>query len=508
MERFTLFTQPKEVVMLASRKVSNGRLLAVVFGVLLIGMACLCNWLPVIPEVPTTVTLQVSPTVTPQAFPTVALQESPTPVQEIVLGLDPVGPWLLISATDGLWAANQDGSNLVQLTQEEFWQGNLAAAVQPGGNQVVLLTSSGDRYHHLALNLLSLPDGRIKKITDLTTPLTEPGTAAAPGDTSIEAVRAIADNPSTAWSPDGTKLAFIGILDGPTAELYLYDTLTEEIIRVSQDDAQNFWPSWSPDGKYILYFGADAFGTGAGYAMSGVWSARGDGSNVTWLYVPTGSGEELVGWRDAQTVVIDSWNPRCGSGELRMFNIVNTHTDVLLEDCFNAAAAGKWLEASSSAILFSREDGLYLYPADGSEIQKLSSSPVNSIWWDQAGHMFAVIYSDGSMTSFWGADGRQEDAPVTVQDVSMFGMIWAWTNYGGEVPGVWISGPGIDIGQIFNGSAYAPIWNVSDNTLFFFSGNDPGTDLYRATFSTYYTDTAPVAHLSGGVQGVTWVGMK
>jgi hypothetical protein len=66
----------------------------------------------------------------------------------------------------------------------------------------------------------------------------------------------------------------------------------------------------------------------------------------------------------------------------------------------------------------------------------------------------------------------------------------------------------MDLGQIFNGPAYAPIWNFHDNTLFFFSGSGQGTDLYRATFSNYFNDTASVAHLTGTVQAVTWVGIK
>jgi hypothetical protein len=501
--------------MIASRKVPRRGMQVVVFGVLAIGLACTCNGLTVIPRTPKSIPQeppipvpQEIPTPVPQEFPTPVPQEFPTPGSQVIKGLDPTGPWLLISASDGLWAANPDGSNLVQLTQGEFWQGDLAGAIQPGGNQVVLLTSSGDRYHHLALNLLSLPDGRIQKITDLTTSLTEPGSGSGPGDTSIEAVRAIADNPSYAWSPDGTKLAFIGVMDGPTAELYLYDTTSNKVIRVSQDDAQNYWPSWSPDGKYILFFGADAFGTGAGFAMRGVWSVKGDGSNVIWLYVPTSSGEELVGWRDNQTAVLDSWNPSCGSGELRLYNIVTAQKTVIQEGCFSSAAAGKGVASESNAVMFGKDDGLYLLPADGVEPQKLSGNQVASIRWDQAGSMFVVKYNDGSMTTFYSADGSQEDAPAQVQDVTMFGIIWAWTNNDGESPGVWISGPGIDLGQIFSGPAYSPIWNFNDNTLFFFSGSESGTDLFRATFDNYYNDAASVAHCTGSVQGVSWVGIK
>ena len=90
----------------------------------------------------------------------------------------------------------------------------------------------------------------------------------------------------------------------------------------------------------------------------------------------------------------------------------------------------------------------------------------------------------------------------------MFGIIWAWTNNEGEQPGVWISGPGIDLGQIFTSPAFAPIWNIDNNTLFFFSGSELGTDLYQATFANYYNDAESVAHLTGNVFRVAWVGYK
>jgi hypothetical protein len=478
-----------------------------VIGVLAIGLACTCNGLSIFPRSPSPVP-QDFPTLDPGEFPTSATQAVPNPGSNDSQGLNSAGPWLIISTTGGIWAANPDGSNLEKITGNVLWQGGLAGAIQPAGNQIVLFSSSGDQYHHLALNLLSLPDGQIQKITDLTTAQTEPGPDMGPGDSSFEAVRAIVDTPSYAWSPDGTRLAFIGVMDGPSADIYLYDTRTNLITRVSQDDSQDYWPSWSPDGDTILYFGAESFGTGAGYAMESVWKANGDGSDYDLVYTPTSSGEELVGWRDDQIVVIDSWNPICGSGNLRLYNVFTGEETVLQEGCFNLAETGHWGDANLNEVMFSTEDGLYLVPADGVEAQKVSDKQVISIRWDQEGSMFVVKFKDGSITTYYSSDGSYEESPTQVQDVTMYGMIWAWSNNGAELPGVWISGPGIDLGQIFDKLAYDPIWNYNDNSLFFFSGNDPGTDLYKATFNNYYNDATAVGYLTGDVQGVHWLGIK
>jgi hypothetical protein len=483
-----------------SGKNSQKRLL-IAFAVLVIGLACLCNGLSLTPLAPT-----LAPTLAPQQ--PVTPSDTPPAASEV----SPSGPWLLIATDGGLWRANPDGSNPTRIWQGDFWQADLARAIQPGGNQVVLLTSDSDRYHHLALNLLTLPDGQVQKITDLTTPQTEPSSDAMPGETSFEAMRAIADNVSFAWSPDGTKLAFIGLMDGPTAEVYLYDTITGNITRVSTDDAQDFWPSWSPDGKHILFFGADSFGTGAGFAMKGVWSANGDGSNVTWLYKTSGSGEELVGWRDNQTAVLDSWNPMCGSGNLRLYNIVTAQETILQADCFNNAAAGSWNGTDPSPVMFSTGDGLYFLAGNSNQIQKISDKPAGLVRWDVPGYMFVVRFDDSSMSTFYSGDATQTyDAPFTnssgIANVTMYGLIWAWTDSGDELEGVWITGPGIEIGQIFTGSAYAPLWDLHNNLLFF-SGSEIGTDLYRTTFDAYYKDVTTVSHFEENVQGAAWVGIK
>ena len=470
----------------------------VVIAALLIGTACLCNGISILPQMPTATPQPaiILPTNTPQPTPVTATN----------------GPWLLISTDGGLWRANADGSDPARIWQGDFWQADLRQAIQPGGDQLVLLTSDVDRYHHLTLNLLSVPDGRLQKITDLTTSQTEPAPDAMPGETSFEAVRAIADNISYAWSPDGTKLAFIGVLDGPTAEVYLYDTTSGIITRVSSDDAQNFWPSWSPDGAYILFFGADGFGTGAGYAMKGVWSAYGDGSNVTWLYETAGSGEELVGWRDSQTAVLDTWNPMCGSGNLRLYNIVTTTKTVLQADCFINAAVGAWNGSDPSPVMFSASNGLYYLAGDGSEVQKLSDKSAGSVRWDIPGYMFVVRFEDGSLSTYYSGDATQTyDAPFSnttgIANVTMYGLIWAWTDAGDEMEGVWITGPGIEIGQVFTGSAYAPLWDLHNNLLFF-SGTELGTDVYRTTFDAYYQDVTLVAHLDETVRSAAWLGIK
>jgi hypothetical protein len=156
-----------------------------------------------------------------------------------------------------------------------------------------------------------------------------------------------------------------------------------------------------------------------------------------------------------------------------------------------------------------------LLASDSQDLVKIDDRLVRSIRWDPIGYNFIITFTDGAMTTR-PPDGTMcpsdeimcQDSPATAQDVTMFGLIWAWTNATGEMPGVWIGGPGIDLGQIFTGPAYAPIWDTNDNTLFFFSDGELGTRLYRATFDAYYSDSTPVSDLSGSVREVVWVEME
>ena len=72
-----------------------------------------------------------------------------------------------------------------------------------------------------------------------------------------------------AWQPgDGRLLAFIGASNGPTADLYLYDTQTREITQLTDGPSQAVLPVWSPDGQYILHLGAKL---GAALRWSDYW---------------------------------------------------------------------------------------------------------------------------------------------------------------------------------------------------------------------------------------------
>lgn len=55
------------------------------------------------------------------------------------------------------------------------------------------------------------------------------------------------------FSPDGTKVAYSGWREGGYRDIYLYDRATETTERITADRYLDASPSWSPDGRYIVF---------------------------------------------------------------------------------------------------------------------------------------------------------------------------------------------------------------------------------------------------------------
>jgi len=58
---------------------------------------------------------------------------------------------------------------------------------------------------------------------------------------------------SPSWSPDGTKVVFSGLSFSGYNDLYIFDTVKEELTRITSDFYDDIDPSWSPDGNFVVF---------------------------------------------------------------------------------------------------------------------------------------------------------------------------------------------------------------------------------------------------------------
>ena len=461
------------------------------------------------PAEPTIITV-APPTQAPTSLvvPTKVVPPQPATAAVPVGVLSDTGPWLIITTTHSLWAMNADGSGLTEMVTMAGEGVIVGVSPQPGGDKIAYLTFTDlECTHNARLEIMQLPQRRPDTITKLTNEKTEPGANAGPGDPATEAVRSMIQYPSLVWSPDGQTLAFIGAQDGNSSDLYTYTMADGKIRRLTTGPSHVYAPSWSPDGKYIVTYGVESFGTGAGYLMKGGWAALADGSNIIDLPVPDSQGETVIGWTGPSAFVVYSWNVDGGGSKLRTYDIETKKTTMLYKGSLTEAAMSTDTGYQEGNILFTGgldNKGIYLIPAGQTQPQKLAdddASYVSYIKYPDV--MFRVSIYPKGWTTFTPTGSHREDGPApvstTYENVAQYGAIWAWASYDSNNPGLWISGPGIEMRKIFNDVADFPAWNQQDNTLLFFSKSD----LYIAKFFDYVPQK--VSQVTDEIWAINWL---
>lgn len=103
----------------------------------------------------------------------------------------------------------------------------------------------------------------------------------------------ITDNTSDtapAPSPDGSKVAFMSLTreGAGNYEIYIMNSDGQNVVRLTNNSANDGLPTWSPDGRTIAFV-SDRDGTW------GVWAMNPDGSNQRKLFTMQGSPDGIVG---------------------------------------------------------------------------------------------------------------------------------------------------------------------------------------------------------------------
>lgn len=146
---------------------------------------------------------------------------------------------------------------------------------------------------------------------------------------------------SIAWSPDSRYLAFAGQMDGMSSDLYVYDTKSNSIRRLSSGPQELQWISWSPDGKWIIH--SSVYSVGAGMTFD-VYAASVDGEYVHYL-----STNSLYGgvekWQNSHAFFETDSQNGPGSYGLRLVDI-NTGAIIKIWDgsyfSYSVDRDGRW----------------------------------------------------------------------------------------------------------------------------------------------------------------------
>lgn len=173
------------------------------------------------------------------------------------------------SGSNQIWLMNIDGSSLTQLT--DMPEGACQPNFSPNGMRLIFISPCPDdneSYPGAGMFLIDV-DG-----TNLTPLPNVPG-----GDY------------DPAWSPDGDWIVFTSLRITNRPRIYLMNTQTLEVKRLSEEFSRDYQPSWSPDGKSIVFV------------------SRRQGPSDLWVMLADGSQQERLTLSGTKVNASPKWSP-------------------------------------------------------------------------------------------------------------------------------------------------------------------------------------------------------
>lgn len=439
---------------------------------------------------PTTASLRPTSTASPQpiVLPTEAIPATPEPVG----GISQVGPWLVYPSADGtsLHIYDQTNGHQTRVTTGKLLHPDeLPLGVSPAGGWLAFRTSD------LRLQILHLPDGRLQMITPLVSPELQK-IAQNSGEAQPEALSIILQAGGLAWSPDGRWLAFLAAVDGPSSDLYIYDTQTKAIRRLTSGMNQAATPFWAPDGLWVLVQEMERRPGSLAWRVNAVWAAAMDHNEVRKIYTPPleSNGEVFLGWSGEENLVCYSLVDGQGS-DLRLAPLSARWMQHEVSGPFSRAA----LNPRMGDVALIQPDGLHLYQPGSAPSQQVRVGAWSRLMWSpvdgrfQAGGAAGVLLFDSMQNTLLLAN----DSEAAASPDGQWLLGWGEASDGGQ-PGLRLYSPGgQELQRITADPVQVALWQPDAKGFFFQSHGG----LYHASFPT----VSPVLVDDDAGPGLAWV---
>jgi Tol biopolymer transport system component len=200
--------------------------------------------------------------------------------------------------------------------------------------------------------------------------------------------RRLTDTPAgehhPAWSPDGTQLTFDSDQDGDgNGEIYVINADGSGQLRLTDSQANDLWADWSPDGTHIV-FCSDRDGNYAVYVMNVEDALQGaDGTNQRRL-TDNDVNDYFPAWSpDGTKIAYFSMGPGSRRQDIFVMNSDGTDVRQLTDTPSRVDEGPAWSPDGTQIVFQSDRDGnfeIYVMNADGSDHRRLTSERAGDYW--------------------------------------------------------------------------------------------------------------------------------
>ena len=139
---------------------------------------------------------------------------------------------------------------------------------------------------------------------------------------------------SPAWSPDGSAIAFVRLVQSvpPYAdahEIFVMNGDGTDARRLTRNSVYDDNPAWSPDGRWIVFTRKDRVGPELGNLSFDIWIMRADGTGAKQLTRSADDEIEPAWSPDGKQIAFVADNPRTAGGRIMVMKADGTKRRLL-----------------------------------------------------------------------------------------------------------------------------------------------------------------------------------